>query len=329
MPETPVDASTRRPKRRWFQFSLRTLLIVVTALAVWLGLRVDRANRQQEAVEAIEDQGGDVYYDYQQKPAAKSVWGLTYVDKTYSSQVDPPGAEWLRQLVGERFFVTPVTVMISRQPTICLTPLRDLPHLEEVRLSDTELSDFDVANLAHLKKLRFLSITWSRSSEGGPQDFSFLSHLTELEWLQIAGCRFSEAGLEHLKHAGKLQTLHVPDHQISDDGLASLEHLSNLEVLGLRGNPITDDGLVHIASLNKLIWLLLNGTQVTDEGLKCLEGLSGLRFLNLSKTQVTDEGLKCLEGLSGLRLLDLRKTQVTAAGAERLQQALPRCKVIQ
>jgi hypothetical protein len=304
MSETPVDASRRRPKRRWLQFSLRTLFIVVTVLAVWLGLRVDRANRQQHAVEAIEDQGGEFYYDYQQTPAAKSVWGTPLVQESYSSQADPPGTKWLRQLVGERFFVTPVKLVIFRQPAVCLAHLRDLPHLEEVWLGDTELSDYDVANLAHLKKLRSLSIVGPRSSQGGPQDFSFLSHLNELEWLQIAYCPFSDEDMAHLKHAGKLRTLHLPDHQISDDGLASLESLSNLEDLGLGGNPITDDGLIHIASLNKLIWLSLNGTHVTDEGLKCLQRLPSLRLVNL------------------------QKTRATAAGVERLQQALPRCKVV-
>jgi hypothetical protein len=31
---------TRAPKRRWFQFTLRTLFVVVTVLACWLGYAV-------------------------------------------------------------------------------------------------------------------------------------------------------------------------------------------------------------------------------------------------------------------------------------------------
>src|SRR5579863_5667165 len=50
------------PKRRWAQFSLGTMFVVVTALGVWLGVVVNRANRQREAVVAIEALGGTVYY---------------------------------------------------------------------------------------------------------------------------------------------------------------------------------------------------------------------------------------------------------------------------
>ena len=34
-----------KPKRRWLQFSLRTLLLMITVFCVWLGLRVEEARR--------------------------------------------------------------------------------------------------------------------------------------------------------------------------------------------------------------------------------------------------------------------------------------------
>ena len=51
-----------RPKRRkWFQFRLRTLLIVVLVLSLplsWFAWRMDRARRQWETLEEIERLGG-------------------------------------------------------------------------------------------------------------------------------------------------------------------------------------------------------------------------------------------------------------------------------
>ena len=55
-------------RRRWFRFSLRMLLVVVTVLCVWLAIKVNAARRQKEAVAAILSAGGTVNYDYQLKP---------------------------------------------------------------------------------------------------------------------------------------------------------------------------------------------------------------------------------------------------------------------
>ena len=55
-------------RRRWFQFRLRTLLTAVLVLSLPLScfaVRMDRARRQREAVEAIKHIGGEVWYDYQ------------------------------------------------------------------------------------------------------------------------------------------------------------------------------------------------------------------------------------------------------------------------
>jgi hypothetical protein len=50
------------PKRRWAQFSLASLFVVVTILCVWLSVVVNRAHRQRDAVAAIEALGGEVGY---------------------------------------------------------------------------------------------------------------------------------------------------------------------------------------------------------------------------------------------------------------------------
>ena len=40
-----------KPRRRWFQFSLRTLLVLVTVLCVCQAVTANRARKQREAVE--------------------------------------------------------------------------------------------------------------------------------------------------------------------------------------------------------------------------------------------------------------------------------------
>ncbi len=58
------------PKRnpRWFQYSLRTLLIVVTLFAIpcsWLAVKRQQAKREREAAAEIVKLGGVVHYDWQ------------------------------------------------------------------------------------------------------------------------------------------------------------------------------------------------------------------------------------------------------------------------
>lgn len=40
-----------RPARRWFQYSLRAFFVVMTALGIWLGLIVNSARDQREAID--------------------------------------------------------------------------------------------------------------------------------------------------------------------------------------------------------------------------------------------------------------------------------------
>ena len=47
------DSAPPRPKLRWYQFSLRTLLVLVTLFAIpcsWIAVKLNNARRQQTAV---------------------------------------------------------------------------------------------------------------------------------------------------------------------------------------------------------------------------------------------------------------------------------------
>jgi hypothetical protein len=53
---TPTQPTSSKSPRRWFQYSLRTLLIFVTLFAVacsWFAVKLGQARRQREAVEAL------------------------------------------------------------------------------------------------------------------------------------------------------------------------------------------------------------------------------------------------------------------------------------
>ena len=91
------ESATLKPRRRWFQYSLRSFLILLTALAVWLGVVVNRAREQREAVKAIEAMGGVAIYDWQLE-------GPPLGDFIRNSKKQPDGPAWLRGLIGDEFF---------------------------------------------------------------------------------------------------------------------------------------------------------------------------------------------------------------------------------
>src|SRR5438309_753827 len=120
MQSEPPKAVPAKRKRRWFQFSLRSLLIFTVICAVgstWLGKRIERKRIERQVVDAIVKLGGGVHYDCGFDPSGRLI-----------QDSEPPGPWWLRQLLGENFFgdVTDVRYGPTAEP-------RDLSRLTELR----------------------------------------------------------------------------------------------------------------------------------------------------------------------------------------------------
>jgi len=131
---------TDKPKLRWYQFSLRTLLILVTLAAVvcsWYAVEMQQAAKRRAAIDKIEKLGGSVkYYD--------------------ASDPNAPGEplrwfSWFRRLHGDEYlgnavaadfvFVSPLNIDAG------LLHLRSLPEVEVLWFSDLQVTDEDVKAL--------------------------------------------------------------------------------------------------------------------------------------------------------------------------------------
>lgn len=106
---------------RRFQFSLRTALVTLTLLGVWFGIVASRAQRQRDAVKAIEALGGRVESDLQREWSA-----------TAGNNFDPSasGLSWLRRLIGDDYFQSVECVYLfgSADET-----LKTIPHLKRLK----------------------------------------------------------------------------------------------------------------------------------------------------------------------------------------------------
>ncbi|HEY2148145.1 MAG TPA: hypothetical protein VGH32_09420, partial [Pirellulales bacterium] len=129
-------------KRRWFQFSLRTLIvstIVIAAAAGWVGKRIEEKRAERVAVAAIAKLGGRVLYDFQKDGASR-------------------GPAWLRNILGDDFFGNVVELDLSESAVTDedLAFLDGLRSLESLNISDTGVTDAGLRRVGRLQNLKSL-----------------------------------------------------------------------------------------------------------------------------------------------------------------------------
>jgi hypothetical protein len=295
------QAAVRQPaKRRFWRFSLKTLFVLVTLFCIWFGLWAGSANRQRHAVEAIEQLGGKFKYDYQRIPS-RSGDGLAF-----SYRVQPPEPIWLRRILGDHYFITPLALQIDR-PAPAENPLvylDALPDLESVNVSGMQFTPNALVHLQPLTKLRYLTIRDCTFSDRGPvSQFAVLEHLTGLEVVSIDYPQFDSNDAKHLRDLENLRLLFIYRTAIRDEGLAHFQRLKNLERLGLSGAKITDRGIAFLSNLPKLQYLSINDTEVSDLAFEPIVAMKALQEIELSRTNVTKEGIRKLrQALPGRRI---------------------------
>jgi hypothetical protein len=239
-----MTLSPPKSRRRWLQYSLRTLLVVTTLCAIacsWLGVKLQQARPQREAVAALEKLGALVFYDWQYDAQGISL-----------PSPQPPGRLWLRRVLGDDFFQSVHTVELTN---------RDI--------TDAGLENIgaDLKHLECLSQLQWLDLSGTPITDS---DLTYLTALSQLQRLDLVSTDVTDAGLEHLKCLNKLRVLNLARTQVTDAGLEVLTCFGQLKGLSLNDTRVTDAGMEHLRSLSQLRDLLLNRTQVTDTGVRNL-----------------------------------------------------------
>jgi hypothetical protein len=261
---TSKIAAFLKPKRRWFQFSLATLFLVTTALAVWLSIWTSRARKQQRAVEAIEQRGGRVGYSYETKKGP--------------GPPTPPGPQWLRDSLGIDY----------------------LDHVVGANLTGDTFTDTDLELLQGLPRLENLALRSANVTDAGLVHLRSVHHVF---YLDLVSDRITDAGLANLEALPRLENLSLDSPNITDAGLAHLEGLHRLEFVGLCSEKITDAGLAHLQDLRELKSLSL-GCSITDAGMQHLTRLTKLRWLRSRGSRDDTVKRNVLDALRSPTLLD-------------------------
>jgi RHS repeat-associated protein len=173
-----------------------------------------------------------------------------------------------------------------------LSELEKVPAITALRVDDPRLSDTDLALVARVRSLRFLSIIEGNISAAGIEN---LAPLVQLEALNLAGTTIDDHVIVKLSAFPGLRSLVLANTAITDNGLRDIRVLPNLRHLHLAGTRISDLGLSELAKLSDLAMLNLNHTAITDEGLEAIAQLQNLKFVAIQDTKVTADGLAKLK----------------------------------
>ncbi len=232
-----MDASNqeRSPlvyKRRWYQYSLRSLLLLVTICAIlcsWLAVKINQGKRQKAAVEALRAKGFFISYDYE-------------VDRNgiYLPNAVLNVPQWLRSWLGDDCFATVVGVHAP-----LASSFGGYGYLNFL----CSATEDDLRSMAELSHVKFLEL---QGAQIGDSALKRIQNLSELEQLGLCSTKITDAGLVELKAFPNLGKLDLGDTEVTDGGMADLMCLGRLEELELSQTQVTDQGLAMLQELKTL-----------------------------------------------------------------------------
>jgi hypothetical protein len=288
---------------RWKTISVRGLLLLVLAIACWLGWIVNKARQQRAAVAALQKFGGFVHYDWEfldgpvKVPRGNLLWMPTWGKLTANRK--PWAPNWIRRAIGDEYFqsVAHVSLYVDIQKgnadarwvnmgpaDDALRALATQTSVRTLQIGGQQVTDQNLSYVGQLTGLEELNVSWAH--ELTDSGFLQLSRLNRLRILEVDLSRMTDTSMEVIGKLTKLEELRVDAEGVTDRGLAKLEGLTRLKYLSLGKGPqkISDAGLEFLKNMNELEYLDLSGWQVSDEGIAQLRALKTVH-IGLSKEQ--------------------------------------------
>ena len=144
--------------------------------------------RQQQAVEAIRETGGRVYYDYEMDRRASNI------------ELQWPAPAWLENLVGEDFLADAVQIDFACPEDVddsVLEHVGCLTKLERLDLACTKVTDAGLEQLAGLANLYSLKLDHTQVTDAGLESLKGLN----LESVGLFDTNVTEEGIKELQDA--------------------------------------------------------------------------------------------------------------------------------
>ncbi|UCD51641.1 MAG: hypothetical protein JSW27_03225, partial [Phycisphaerales bacterium] len=169
--------------------------------------------------------------------------------------------ESMQHLIGLNFKA--LNLDCSEVGDKALEAIGTMVELEQLFVSDTNISDEGLKSLEKLEALRLLRADNTTITDEGIIDLGAKSNMSDL-WLRNT--------------------------KVGDEGFRAIGQMMAMTQLVADNTAVTDAGLAHLGKLHRLRHMNLSRTKITDRGLKHLTGLRGLESLSARDTSVTDVG---------------------------------------
>lgn len=272
---TSNEAPPASRKRRWFRFRLRTLLVLMTLLCVWMGWLMVGVERQRRVVATLSKYNAELGFN----PFTSSPPVYHWVPK------------WLHEsirlyLPNDYKRLTQVTIDSPELRAEDLAVLTDLPNLRLLSLTGLAVTDECMPYIADLKQIKVLKLIDTKVTDDG---LKHLSGLTNLESLLIPGNRITDAGIVHLRSLSKVDSLYLDGIDVTGACIRSLAELDALRVVMLSNTAVCGPDLALLARLSKLELVVLHNTPVSDADLPYLKQIPSHVGLWLGGTKLSDE----------------------------------------
>lgn len=295
--------------RGWRRFRLRSLLIAITGMAIWLGWTANVARQRERAVDAINEAGGTIVFNSGTEKQLslvrrvwRNLWGDAYAKEVFSIN--------LRE--------KPVSEDIVRQAAVFSEMTGELI------LTRTKVRDDDLRHLAQHHHLQYLMLTETSIGDAG---IKHISRLSNLQHLNLGGTNITDASAAELTKLPRIRQLMLTCPGVTDAMVEGLAPLSDLTTLYLNGSQVTDRGLARLHPFGELDELGLYMTDIGDAGVAHLVDLPNLRHINLSSTRITDAAMGYLAQLPKLEHLEISNTVVSDEAIAEFLSINPSCKV--
>lgn len=336
------------------RFRLRTLLVLITAFTIALGLifrEVNHAKWKMRAAAEIERMGGHVRFVIPRRKENK-VTGVVngylriFLGDDYFTEVSNVGLEPTRAKDLDLLLPFPeMNDLLLVGPTVTDDSLRrlgGLTQLQTLKLKSAILTGPGLESLAKLPNLNRVEFDVCPLSEESLKALTRVTEHSQLRSIYFENCLLTDADLEAMHGARSPVSLSIKNSKITEAGmlalheanatwsiryrdggnndydknyLPSIQEIPKTEKLAFRGPLTSRATLAVLKDAKNLKTLELDGCRLADGDLEYLRPLQNLESLSIRNIPITDEGLRALTGLTKLRELNLNHTKVEGTGA--------------
>ncbi len=190
-------ANSKAPvMRRFPKFSLQSLLVVVTLIALWFGYRAYTIGRIERAAKAIErDSIGLLLRKVDDPNAVHAFRSFSTIMLLGLQTQDRIRGVWIRECDRERYH--PDSPPYDDETVIPLVKhMQNLPDMTELSLEGSPITS---ASMEHIAKLRGLTSLDVKDTRIDDTSVPYILKLPELTYLAISGSKISSDGRDRLQ----------------------------------------------------------------------------------------------------------------------------------